>query len=77
LRIVQGMEGLNYQVQMNIGFDWEVRLSGSNTVYRINDFVLTEKLCNRCITGNSYYTSLESYKVNGNMFPVNYLIIEK
>ncbi|MES2679074.1 MAG: hypothetical protein V4635_04280 [Bacteroidota bacterium] len=77
LRVVQGMDGLNYQVQMNIGFDWEVRLSGNNTVYRINDFVLKEKLCNRCITGNSYYTSLESYKVNGKIIPANYLIIEK
>jgi hypothetical protein len=77
LNLVQGMDGVTFQVQMNLDFDWQLRLSGNNNIYRVNDFILKEKLCNRCITGNSYYTSLESYKLNGKIIPSNYLVIEK
>ena len=60
-----GVKEVNLPVEMDQQFDWQIKLPGTNAVYRINEFVQQENVCNRCITGNDYYRSLETYKING------------
>ncbi len=63
---------------IDIQYDWKIKLTSNQTIYKLTDFVVKKATCNWCFwVGNDYYNRLESYKVNGMTYTDNTLKIIK